>query len=136
MPQSSSHNNLTTSVAGGTSAEPTPANNVGGGAGWGDDRFLQKGGTDGHHEHVQGRGHVDARNPRATMGSMLGLHDQKARAENKYMERADLAQANTKPMSEHGQPTCASEDHTFMCHRAGGSHTMPGWGTVKNIFGR
>lgn len=70
------------------------------------------------------------------MGSFLGLHDQKTRAENKYMERADLAAANTPPMNDHGEPTCAGEDHTFMCHKPGGSDTFPGWGTAKNLFGR
>ena len=70
------------------------------------------------------------------MGSVLGLQDQKLRAENKYMERADLADANARPMSEHGQPTCASEDHSFMCHKPGGSGTMPGWDMARNIIGR
>lgn len=57
MPESPSRNHPVTAVAGGASAEPTPANNVGGGAGWGDKAFS-KGGTDGGHE---GTGHVAVR---------------------------------------------------------------------------
>lgn len=44
-------NHPRTSTEGGASAYPTPANNVGGGSGWGDKGFF-KGGTDG-----QGPGH-------------------------------------------------------------------------------
>lgn len=56
----SSSNHPTSALSGGTSAKPTPANNVGGGAGIGDKGFLKggsdKGGSDGApHE---GLGHV------------------------------------------------------------------------------
>jgi hypothetical protein len=52
---SSSGNHPTSALSGGTSAKPTPANNVGGGAGWGDKGFV-KGGSDATpHE---GLGHV------------------------------------------------------------------------------
>ena len=70
------------------------------------------------------------------MGDVLGLQQQKTLAENKYMERAELASSNERPMSEHGEPTCASEDHSFMGRKPGGSETLPGWDTVKNVFGR
>lgn len=60
MPQSPSRNHTTTSVAGGSSAEPTPANNVGGGSGWGDPSF-QKGGVGEDNEYRQGPGHMDVR---------------------------------------------------------------------------
>ncbi|KAL4781075.1 hypothetical protein BJX76DRAFT_336184 [Aspergillus varians] len=43
---SSSGNQPTTATRGGASAYPTPANNTGGGSGWGDSGFL-KGGTEG-----------------------------------------------------------------------------------------
>lgn len=59
MPESPNRNHPTTSVAGGASAEPTPANNVGGGAGWGDKAFP-KGGTDKGVGH-EGAGHVAVR---------------------------------------------------------------------------
>jgi hypothetical protein len=39
-----SPNRPTTTTEGGTSAVPTPANNIGGGSGWGDEGFW-KGGT-------------------------------------------------------------------------------------------
>lgn len=40
MGEDSSFNHQTTAVAGGSSAQPTPANNVGGGQGWGDRLWL------------------------------------------------------------------------------------------------
>jgi hypothetical protein len=40
----SSTNHPTTATSGGASAKPTPANNAGGGSGWGDPGFV-KGGT-------------------------------------------------------------------------------------------
>ncbi|KAJ5173303.1 hypothetical protein N7492_005896 [Penicillium capsulatum] len=108
------------------STVPTPANNLNG----------QGQGQEGDSDEGQGLGHVDPTNPRGTMGKFLGLHEQKTRAENKYMARADYTAANVKPMSENGEPTCASEDHTFMYHKPGGNDTWPGWDTFKNIFGK
>lgn len=54
MPDST-ENHPATSVAGGTSATPTPANNVDGGAGWGDN------GSHDPEEPRQGFGHVAVR---------------------------------------------------------------------------
>lgn len=61
MPESPSRSNHPTTAVpgGGASAEPTPANNVGGGAGWGDKAFP-KGGTDEKSGH-EGTGHVAVR---------------------------------------------------------------------------
>lgn len=77
-----------------------------------------------------------APNAKSTMGGFLGLQDQKSRAENKYLQRADLADANVKPMNDKGDPTCASEDHTFMGQKPGGSDALPGWDTIKSFAGR
>lgn len=68
-----------------------------------------------------------------TMGNFRGLRDQKSRAENKYT--ADLASVNIKRTTESGEPTCESEDHSFMGKKPGGGDTWPGWETVKNLFG-
>ncbi|KAJ5090054.1 hypothetical protein N7532_008738 [Penicillium argentinense] len=135
MPTSPTHSQSATAVAGGTGTQPTPANNVGGGddGGWGD-RIFRKGGQD--DVLNQGTGHVPPKAANETMGSFLGLRDQKTRAENKYLERVDLASDGMKPMTDSGEPTCATEDHSFMSHKPGGSETMPGWGTMKNVFGR
>ncbi|KAJ5168602.1 FAD dependent oxidoreductase [Penicillium canariense] len=133
MPESSSTNHPTTSVSGGASAQPTPANNVGGGSGWGDQSFRKGGSVDMQNE---GLGHVAAHNPRSTIGEFLGLQDQKTRAENKFLARADMAAGDTKPTTETGEPTCATEDHSFMGQKPGGGDTLPGWETVKNVFGR
>lgn len=51
MGSDSSNNRQTTAVEGGTSATPTPANNVGGGQGWGD-RLWNEGSN-------EGLGHTD-----------------------------------------------------------------------------
>lgn len=51
----SSGNHPTSALSGGTSAKPTPANNVGGGSGLGDKGFS-KGGSDGGPS--EGLGHV------------------------------------------------------------------------------
>lgn len=77
-----------------------------------------------------------ASNPRSTSGEFRGLQDQKTRAENKFMERVDLVEANVKPTNAQGEPTCASEDHSFMGQKPGGSETLPGWETVKNTIGK
>ncbi|KAJ5923394.1 hypothetical protein N7454_008639 [Penicillium verhagenii] len=138
MPESPIHNHPATSVAGGTSATPTPANNVGGGSGWGDSGFKkggfhEGGGPDAAEEPRQGWGHPP--NARGTMGQALGLQEQKTHAKYHFLSRADDAAASTKPMSTHGEPTCAGEDHSFMTHKPGGSDTMPGWGTFRNVLG-
>lgn len=58
MPESPTHNRPPTHVAGGTGTTPTPANNIGGGAGWGDRSFRKGGMNDVYNE---GKGHVDVR---------------------------------------------------------------------------
>ncbi|KAJ5383634.1 hypothetical protein N7517_001545 [Penicillium concentricum] len=111
-----------------SSAQPTPANDVGGGSGWGDRLWL--GGKN------EGPGHAEATNPRSTMGDFLALHEQKTRGENKFLQRENLVDTNVKPMNAEGEPTCAIEDHSFMNHKAGDPDTYPGWGTFKKFFGR
>lgn len=70
------------------------------------------------------------------MGEFLGLKDQKLRAENKYLQRADLAGENPYSMTSSGDPTCVNEDHSFMGQKPGGSDTLPGWNTLKGFAGR
>ncbi|KAJ5646911.1 hypothetical protein N7490_003283 [Penicillium lividum] len=126
MPDSHTQNHDASSVQGGTGATPTPANNVGGGADWGDQD---------PNEPRQGFGHVAPHNPRETMGETLGLKEQKGHAKDNFLQRADEARGTEKPFSAHGEPTCAGEDHSFMAHKPGCSDTLPGWDTVKNVFG-
>lgn len=57
MPESPSHSGSATSVTGGASTQPTPANNVGGGEGLGD-KPGRKGGSASRAEG-QGPGHID-----------------------------------------------------------------------------
>lgn len=72
---------------------------------------------------------------KSTMGEFLGLQDQKSRAENKYFQRAEMAEGNLSSMNAAGDPTCASEDHSFMGHKPGGSATLPGWNKMKDLAG-
>lgn len=58
MPGSPTDSRPPTTVAGGTGTTPTPANNIGGGAGWGDRSFHKGGMNDVLNE---GKGHVDVR---------------------------------------------------------------------------
>ncbi|KAJ5983887.1 hypothetical protein N7481_005986 [Penicillium waksmanii] len=132
MPESPTHNRPPTNVAGGTGTTPTPANNIGGGAGWGDRSFHKGGMNDVPNE---GKGHIDPSNPHETMGAFLGLKDQKSRAEAKYLARAGLAGDDIKTTTDSGEPTCSGEDHSFMGTKPGGADTLPGWGTMKNAFG-
>jgi hypothetical protein len=77
---------------------------------------------------------IQPSNPHETMGSFLGLSDQKSRAEAKYFARADLAGDDVKSTTDSGEPTCAVEDHSFMGTKPGGADTLPGWGTMKSMF--
>lgn len=79
---------------------------------------------------------IQPSNPHETMGSFLGLSDQKSRAEAKYLARADLAgDDSTKTTTDSGEPTCSGEDHSFMGTKPGGADTLPGWETMKNLAG-
>ncbi|KAJ5253192.1 hypothetical protein N7489_003602 [Penicillium chrysogenum] len=108
------------------------ANNAGGGSGWGDQGFIKGGTTDNKNA---GFGHEAARKPASTIGNFLGLKEQKGRAENKYLQGVDLA-ANgiDTTTTSGGEPTCASEDHSFMERKPGGSDTLPGWKMAKRIL--
>jgi hypothetical protein len=38
-------------------------------------------------------------------------------------------------LNDHGEPTCASEDHSFMGRKPGDADCLPGWNTLKNMTG-
>ncbi|RMJ23508.1 hypothetical protein PHISP_05630 [Aspergillus sp. HF37] len=123
-----SPNRPTTTTEGGASAVPTPANNVGGGSGWGDEGFW-KGGSG-----RQEPGHANAPNPQSTIGNFLGLSSQKGIAGTHNEERFDRAAGHADRTTQSGEPTCEGEDHSFMTHRPGCSQTLPGWGKAKDAF--
>ncbi|PYH44130.1 uncharacterized protein BP01DRAFT_89307 [Aspergillus saccharolyticus JOP 1030-1] len=108
----SNSNRLPQATRGGASAEPTPANNAGGGSGWGDSGHP-KGGIS---------------NDILTTPELSSITDQKTRAENKFLGRFDEGQG----MQE---GTCATEDHSFMERKPGGSGALPGWETMKDKLG-
>ncbi|OOQ82279.1 hypothetical protein PEBR_39753 [Penicillium brasilianum] len=115
-------NHPRTSVSGGSGSQPTPANNVSDGS--------SSGGDGNSHELLnEGPGHIGAHNPRSTIGGFLGLEDQKSRAENNFLARADLASGK-----EQIGRTCETEDHSFMGKKPGESDALPGWQTIKSII--
>lgn len=67
-----------------------------------------------------------APNPRATIGGFLGLSSQKSMAGERNEERYIPHDKQT------GEPTCNTEDHSFMEHRPGRPGTLPGWEKMKN----
>ncbi|KAF7168005.1 hypothetical protein CNMCM6106_003327 [Aspergillus hiratsukae] len=81
-------NHERTSTQGGASAKPTPANNAGGGTGWGDKGFFKGGSSKGS---TEGPGHVAASNPKSSMGEFLGLRSQKGVASENVEQRAQKA---------------------------------------------
>ncbi|KAJ5081791.1 hypothetical protein NUU61_010055 [Penicillium alfredii] len=125
MPDTPSRSGQTSAVAGGSSAVPTPANNVNG-----PERNIDS----------QGKEDVDASNQpsnfKTTTGQFQGLHDQKAHADDKYNTREYHATQDIKQTTVNGEPTCATEDHSFMGEQPGGNDTLPGWEKLKNIFGK
>ncbi|EAW06643.1 uncharacterized protein ACLA_083380 [Aspergillus clavatus NRRL 1] len=116
-------NHRTSSTSGGASAVPTPANNSGGGRGWGDKGFF-KGGS-------EGPGHVavsDMDKPKSTMGDFLGLSSQKGAASDHFHTRVEGA----SEMGDRG--SCQTEDHSFMEHRPACPKTLPGWSKTKEVL--
>ncbi|KAI2794595.1 hypothetical protein POX_a01194 [Penicillium oxalicum] len=124
MSEAEGRSHARSAVAGGSGAQPTPANNVGG-----------NNSNDPSSTRNEGTGHVAAPNLASTKGSFLGLADQKSRAENNYMARADEA-ADGRPLGPGAEGTCATEDHSFMAQKPGTSDTLPGWNAVKSVIGR
>ncbi|RAH40826.1 uncharacterized protein BO95DRAFT_399518 [Aspergillus brunneoviolaceus CBS 621.78] len=108
----SNSNRLPQATSGGASAEPTPANNAGGGSGWGDSG------------HPKGGVSSDV----LTAPEFRDISDQKSAAEHKFLGRFDEGQG----MQE---GTCATEDHSFMERKPGGSGALPGWETMKDKLG-
>ncbi|KAL4886003.1 hypothetical protein BJY04DRAFT_98149 [Aspergillus karnatakaensis] len=125
-----SGNQPTTSTRGGASAYPTPANNSGGGAGWGDSGIL-KGGLEGVSKTLSsGSGESHTGKLSSLTGELSSLKDQKAAGEQRYQD--DVNEAG-------GVPATASEDASFMNRKPGGSDTLPGWeqakGAVNSVIG-
>ncbi|KAL4985152.1 hypothetical protein BDW68DRAFT_180000 [Aspergillus falconensis] len=115
-----SGNQPTTSTLGGASAYPTPANNAGGGAGWGDSGFFKGVSKE------SGSGESSTSKLSSISGEMSGLRDQKAAGEEQY--KSDVAEAGAIPTEAEGNPS-------FMKHKPGGSDTLPGWNKAKDALG-
>ncbi|KAL2851069.1 hypothetical protein BJY01DRAFT_245171 [Aspergillus pseudoustus] len=116
-------NQPTTSTRGGASAYPTPANNAGGGAGWGDSGFI-KGGLEGISNRLSsGSGESQTSKLSSMSGEMSGLSEQKAAGKQQY--KNDVDEAGAIP---------SESDPSFMKHKPGGSDTLPGWNKARGAF--
>lgn len=132
--------NSKTNVAGGASAKPTPANNVTGGS----DSGSASGSGDQTGQNVQtnsdyqGPGHTAIPNPLASEGGFLGLQGQKGAAQAHTARRVADAGGVLDERVKDGSldETCATEDHSFMQHKPGGSATLPGSSIIKGAMDR
>lgn len=70
-----------------------------------------------------------ATNAQSTIGGFLALQEQKGAAEGNYQQHAENMNLSDDPTALKG--TCETEDHSFMGHRPGHSHTLPGWSLSK-----
>lgn len=75
-------------------------------------------------------------NPAASMGSFLGLSEQKSSAEGRYRSKFDAVAGYEKPTTAKGEPTCESEDHSFAEHKPGCPETLPGLFKLRNVWGK
>ncbi|KAL4955415.1 hypothetical protein BDW69DRAFT_160811 [Aspergillus filifer] len=119
-----SGNQPTTSTRGGASVYPTPANNAGGGAGWGDSGII-KGGLEGVSNRLSSS---SGESPTAKLSSMSGelssLSEQKQAGERRYQQDVDEGGGVLRPAPGDG-------DADFMKAKPGGPDTLPGWEGVK-----
>ncbi|PWY83742.1 hypothetical protein BO94DRAFT_625329 [Aspergillus sclerotioniger CBS 115572] len=115
-----SQNRLPTATRGGASSQPTPANNSGGGSGWGDEGHPKGGGAPTASDEIS--------SDILTPPEFRTIAQQKAAAERKFMSRWDEGH-------DEREGTCATEDHSFAGSKPGGSDTLPGWGIMKDKLG-
>ncbi|EHA19784.1 hypothetical protein AnigIFM60653_007584 [Aspergillus niger] len=119
-----SQNRLPGSTRGGASAQPTPANNSGGGSGWGDEGYPKGGGLGTANQTSSDEVSPDI----LTTPALQGISQQKQAAEQKFMSRWDEGH-------DEREGTCATEDHSFMGTKPGGSDALPGWNVLKDKLG-
>ncbi|KAL4935876.1 hypothetical protein BDV06DRAFT_206046 [Aspergillus oleicola] len=119
-----SGNQPTTSTRGGASAYPTPANNTGGGAGWGDSGIL-KGGLEGASNGLSSSsGESHPAKLSSMSGELSSLSKQKHAGEESY-------QRDVEEVGGVSGSTPGDRDADFMKSKPGGSDTLPGWEGMK-----
>ncbi|KAL4758745.1 uncharacterized protein BDW70DRAFT_90410 [Aspergillus foveolatus] len=124
---SSSDNQPTTSTRGGASAHPTPANNSGGGAGWGDSGLL-KGGLEGVSNRLSSTSGESHSGKLSNLnGELSSLKEQKMAGEQRYRQDVEEAGGMVPKSSDHSGAS-------FMNGKPGGAGTLPGWETAKGAF--
>ncbi|KAL4805102.1 hypothetical protein BDV18DRAFT_141946 [Aspergillus unguis] len=122
-----SGNQPTTSTRGGASAQPTPANNSGGGAGWGDSGFI-KGGMDRVSNKLSSSpGDSNSAKVSSASGELSSITEQKRAGEKSY--RKEVEEAGGPVPSQH-----EASGQGFMSTKPGGSDTLPGWDKAKGAI--
>ncbi|KAL5340569.1 hypothetical protein BJX70DRAFT_101056 [Aspergillus crustosus] len=112
-------NQPSSAVQGGASAYPTPANNSGGGSGWGDSGFI-KGGLSGKSKNLSSSGAESGSGQISSLsGKMSKLEEQKASGRENNLSEIG------------GIPT--HENASFMTHKPAGPSTLPGWEKAKGV---
>ncbi|KAE8151388.1 hypothetical protein BDV25DRAFT_138911 [Aspergillus avenaceus] len=120
MTDGHSHANAhATNTRGGAGLEPTPATNTSGNGPGG----LLKGGIG-----REGPGHTPdkMKTSYSSADEFASLRDEKNTARGHFMDRANHEAGVTNG-------TCATEDHSFMNTKPGGSDTLPGWKGAKDF---
>ncbi|EEA28180.1 hypothetical protein TMatcc_003509 [Talaromyces marneffei ATCC 18224] len=133
--------NTKTNVQGGSSAIPTPANNVSTGSKAGTQHPNQSGNSNSEvgssDSSYQGPGHTAIPNPAASIGRFLALSDQKgasaAHTKQRIAESSGLVDENLKKSGV--EETCETEDHSFMQRKPGGPD-MVGHSVIQGIVDR
>lgn len=148
-------NHQTSAVITGAGTTPTPANNVGGGSGVGDEPFLK--GNLGHvsvcslsalrtiyHQikmkekpsyfipatRLTGKkSKQQPKNPQGTIYNFLSLEQQKSPGEQFVKDRYDLNSGYDRPTNESGG--VEDYDNGYMAHKPGCPATLPGWEKLK-----
>lgn len=84
----------------------------------------------------EGSGHGPIDTPANSSGNFIGLKNMKQRAKSHSHAQFEAAAGVQKPFTDSGEPTCMSEDHSFMFHKAGCPETLPGQNKLKEAWDR
>jgi hypothetical protein len=84
----------------------------------------------------EGSGHGPMPTPADSFGNFIGLKNMKQRAKSHSHAQFEDAAGIDKPFTDSGEPTCMTEDHSFMFHKAGCPETLPGQTKLKEAWDR
>ncbi|OGM45193.1 hypothetical protein ABOM_005846 [Aspergillus bombycis] len=83
-----------------------------------------------HPSGGEGAGHISDKTKTSfsSANEFSSLREQKGMAERNFLDRRN------RELGEQ-EGTCATEDHSFMTKKPGGSDTLPGWEKAKGALG-